>query len=116
MTLGNRPPHAHWTAGPAGRLAAAALLAMSLGATGLSMLAPRATPGDPAAAAGLRIDLNTASEADLALLPRIGPALAARIVEDRAARGPFRDLKDLDRVKGIGPATIERLRPHVRQR
>lgn len=55
------------------------------------------------------IDVNHASSSDLTRLPRIGPALAARIVEHR----PFADVEDLARVPGIGPRTIERLRDHV---
>jgi competence ComEA-like helix-hairpin-helix protein len=55
------------------------------------------------------IDVNHASASDLTRLPRIGPALAARIIEHR----PFTDVEDLTRVPGIGPRTIERLREHV---
>lgn len=55
------------------------------------------------------IDVNRASETDLTRLPRIGPALAARIIEHR----PFTSVEDLARVPGIGPRTIERLREHV---
>jgi competence ComEA-like helix-hairpin-helix protein len=57
-----------------------------------------------------RIDLNAASPEALDRLPGIGPALAARIVADRAARGPFRSSADLDRVKGIGSAKVAALR------
>lgn len=59
------------------------------------------------------IDLNRADPALLERLPRIGPALARRIVEDRRERGPFTSLDDLDRVRGIGPATLESLRALV---
>jgi competence ComEA-like helix-hairpin-helix protein len=68
-----------------------------------------------ASAGGLRergkIDLNTASEAELTLLPRIGPALAARIAAHREARGPFSSVDALIEVKGIGPKTLELIRP-----
>ncbi len=57
-----------------------------------------------------RVDLNRAGAAELETLPRIGPALAARILADRSERGPFRSVDDLDRVQGIGPATIAALR------
>lgn len=59
------------------------------------------------------IDLNSASVAEIELLPEIGPALAARIVESREKDGPFRSAMDLDRVRGIGKGTIERLTPLV---
>lgn len=57
------------------------------------------------------VAINTATQAELERLPGIGPSLAAKIVADRAAKGPFRSVDDLDRVAGIGPATVERLRP-----
>lgn len=84
----------------------AILVAASLGLT-RSVL-----PGSaPAAVGAIRVDLNTASAGELDLLPRIGPALAARIIEDRAANGPYNSIDDLQRVSGIGPKTVERLRP-----
>jgi predicted flap endonuclease-1-like 5' DNA nuclease len=59
------------------------------------------------------IDLDRADSAALDLLPGIGPALAARIVADRAANGPFGSLEQLQRVKGVGPALAARVAPHV---
>jgi len=55
---------------------------------------------------------NTASEAQLQTLPGVGPALSQRIIEARTEQ-PFRNVDDLDRVKGIGPAKLEKLRPHL---
>jgi competence protein ComEA len=63
--------------------------------------------------AGERIDLNTATAEELARLPRIGPGLAARIVADRAAHGPFASADALVRVPGIGPTTLKGVRAHV---
>lgn len=63
---------------------------------------------------GRGIDVNTAGQAELELLPGIGPALARRIIEDREANGAFERVEDLDRVSGIGPKTVERLRGLVR--
>lgn len=59
------------------------------------------------------VDLNTADEATLQTLPGVGPALARRIVEARNEK-PFRSVDDLTRVRGIGPATVRRLRGRVR--
>jgi competence protein ComEA len=59
------------------------------------------------------LDPNTASWVELAQLEGVGETLALRIVEDRRTNGPFRSLEDLDRVKGIGAKTIERLRPYL---
>jgi competence protein ComEA len=71
----------------------------------------RADDGRPAAANLVhRVDLNRAAWYELADLPGIGEAKARTIVEDREARGPFSALEDLDRVPGIGPATVARIR------
>lgn len=61
---------------------------------------------------GERIDLDRAEASDLARLPRIGPALAARIVNDRKLRGPFGSLEEVARVPGVGPALLEAIRAH----
>jgi competence protein ComEA len=72
--------------------------------------------GDAARAPGsrsTRMDLNRASSEELQALPGIGPALAERILESRAREGYFRSLEDLLRVRGIGPATLARIRDLV---
>lgn len=58
---------------------------------------------------GERIDLNAASAGEIARLPRIGMSLAKRIVDTRTSQGPFRGLRDLDRVQGVGPALLAAL-------
>lgn len=111
------PPPPTGTASRSTRvIAGIVLLAASLG--GLAATADR-TPltrpdaGTSAPIAPVRINLNTASAAELELLPRIGPALSRRIVEDRTANGPFRTIEDLDRVRGIGPRTVLNIRDHA---
>jgi competence protein ComEA len=64
---------------------------------------------------GWRIDLDRADPQELALLPGVGPSLAAAIVADREARGPFRSPENLGRVRGVGPAILEQIRPFVLQ-
>ncbi|MBM7454805.1 competence protein ComEA [Oceanisphaera litoralis] len=56
------------------------------------------------------IDINNATQDQLAMLTGIGPAKAAAIVEYREANGPFNKVDDLANVSGIGPATIEKNR------
>ena len=59
-----------------------------------------------------RVDINTASVAELATLPGIGESKAKAIVEYRAA-DPFRSVEDLKKVKGIGDKTFESLKPSL---
>jgi competence protein ComEA len=72
---------------------------------------PPARTGPKEPAGGL-VDVNAAPAERLQRLPGIGPKMAQRIVQTRAAR-PFRSVDDLRRVPGIGAKTLERLRPHV---
>ncbi len=60
-----------------------------------------------------RLDPNTASEVDLDRLPGVGAAIALAIVRERSLNGGFRSLDELLRVRGIGPSTLERIRPHL---
>ena len=59
------------------------------------------------------INPNHADALELQLLPGIGPALADRILAHRQKHGAFHAPDDLDAVKGIGPKTIEKLRPYL---
>lgn len=60
-----------------------------------------------------KIDANTASAAELELLPEIGPMLAQAIVAHRAQR-PFHQPSDLDAVRGVGLSTLASISPHLR--
>ena len=59
------------------------------------------------------ININTASETDLESLNGIGPVTAAAIIDYRTQNGPFATVDDLLDVSGIGPATLEQMRPFV---
>ena len=61
----------------------------------------------------LQVDPNSADWPELCLLPDVGEQLARRIVADRQANGPFRDWDDLRRVRGIGPRTLEGMKPYL---
>ena len=63
--------------------------------------------------AQFQVDINAADWPELTQLPDIGETLARRIVESRDQGGPFLTHDDLRRVKGIGPKTLEKLRPHL---
>jgi competence protein ComEA len=71
---------------------------------------PAVAPGTTAS--GL-VDLNTADAATLDTLPRVGPAMAARIIEWRESNGPFTAVDDLMSISGIGDKTFEGLRDLV---
>lgn len=95
---------------------AAALVLLLAAAFSLSPALSRAVASSrPASAVSIAdpIDVNQASAAELSLLPGVGPSLAAAIVADRESRGAFRRPQDLDRVRGIGPAILARILPHV---
>ncbi len=63
--------------------------------------------------AAYQVDINTAPWPELAQLPGIGKTLAQRIVTSRETDGPFVDHGDLGRVRGIGPRTLEQMRPYL---
>ncbi len=60
------------------------------------------------------IPINEASAEELLRLPSIGPKRAADIVADRELNGPYSSVDSLQRVHGIGPVTVDRIRQFVR--
>lgn len=71
-----------------------------------------AGPAGAAEAGGL-VNINSADAAELETLPRIGPAMAQRIIDHRTTNGPFTAVDDLTDVPGIGEATLAGLRDLV---
>jgi competence ComEA-like helix-hairpin-helix protein len=67
----------------------------------------------PTGAWSAPVDLDHASEREIEALPRVGPALAHRIVAHRDSFGPYGSIQALRKVKGMGPAMLERLTPLV---
>jgi DNA uptake protein ComE-like DNA-binding protein len=65
-----------------------------------------ATPGGP-------IDLDRAQEWEILSLPKVGPALAHRILADRDSLGPFGSIDELRRVKGVGDGVVSAITPYV---
>lgn len=63
--------------------------------------------------AAFQIDMNRAEWAEWAELPGVGEAIARRIVEFRETEGGFVTPEDLMQVKGIGPKTLEQIRPYL---
>lgn len=58
-----------------------------------------------------QLDVNESEWIEWTLLEGIGEKLARRIVADREANGRFSTVEDVDRVPGIGPKTLERIKP-----
>lgn len=59
------------------------------------------------------VDINIATAEELQKVPGIGEALASRIVEFREQNGRFEKVDDLLNVRGIGVASLEKLRPYL---
>ena len=77
---------------------------------GVAVCGQGAAPtGAQALALGLKLDLNTASEAELAQLPGVGRSLARKLVEAREAQGRFTGWEQVDAVSGVGAAKLETL-------
>jgi len=74
---------------------------------------PQAPKRQPAEEPSAPLDLNHATLADLTRLPGVGPVLARRILDTRATLDRFGAVEDLVRVRGVGRAKLERLRPFV---
>ena len=71
------------------------------------------TPAGSAQKGSTPVNINTATAEELQTLPRIGPAMAQRIIAWREAHGGFHSVDELDAVPGIGPSMLENLRPLV---
>jgi competence protein ComEA len=95
--------------------ASAALLAAGLSAVSANDLAATAETKAPPAqsAATPRVNINAATAAQIAYLPRIGPSVAERVVDYRKAHGPFQRVEDLMEVKGIGEKLFLTVKPYV---
>ncbi|RKH36821.1 helix-hairpin-helix domain-containing protein [Corallococcus sicarius] len=85
--------------------------AVRLDAAGLATCGAGTVPtGATALALGLKLDLNVASEEELALLPGVGRDLARRLVTAREEQGRFTSWDDVDAVPGVGAAKLQTLR------
>lgn len=67
----------------------------------------------PPLVARFQVDVNRADWPELIQLPGVGPTLARRLIDERRLNGQFRSVDDLTRVGGIGPRTLERIRPYI---
>jgi competence protein ComEA len=125
-TRGTPPSTRAWLLRRADQAAVAALLALALVAMAVYWLVQGGWPlgnagrrlieidREPRRTAQYQIDINAAPWPEFTQLPRVGEALAKRIVESRERDGPFQSHEQLQRVPGIGPRTLEGMRPYLR--
>ncbi|HEU4884238.1 MAG TPA: helix-hairpin-helix domain-containing protein [Longimicrobium sp.] len=106
-TLRTGPADPALTGPPAAEASASSLAAQV--ADSVELAERRSAPLAP----GERIDPNTASADELDRLPKIGPALAQRIVDWRESNGRFETMADFDEVPGVGPALLRDAGPHL---
>ena len=66
----------------------------------------------PLGQANHRINLNSASQAELETLPGVGPGLAKRIIAARQQK-QFTSLADVDRISGVGPKLLQKLKDKI---
>jgi competence ComEA-like helix-hairpin-helix protein len=108
-----------WSRSAAAAPPASAPITRPSAATSASPGRPSGEPDEPPAKKSNRkqisgkLNLNTASEDQLQLLPTVGPAKAERIVAWRAKNGGFKRIADLRRVKGFGYKTFKKLEPYL---
>lgn len=84
----------------------------AMGASSAEQQSSNSSPVDSSTVKG-KININSASVAELDTLPGIGPSYAERIVTYRNEHGLFASIDDLDKVSGIGTSTIEKIRDLV---
>lgn len=60
-----------------------------------------------------KISINTASEKELQKLPKVGPAMAKKIIEYRNSVKSFKTVEELRNVKGVGTKTFEQMKPYL---
>ena len=75
--------------------------------------APAPQPSASTAAPATPVNLNLADQAALETIPEIGPVTAVAILEYRTQVGSFTSVEELLEVSGVGPATLEAMRPYV---
>jgi competence protein ComEA len=119
--MSNPKPPRHWLLRRADQATVAALVFVALAAMAAWWVSHGGWGGrlieidraDPLTAR-FEVDINAADWPELMQLPGIGQVLSQRIVDSRNTAGPFADHDDLRRVRGIGPKTMELIRPYLR--
>jgi comEA protein len=80
--------------------------------SGHSVSTKRNTKGKPEPGS---IDINKATKSELEKLPRVGPKTAQLILDYRKSQGGFKSISELLDIKGIGPKTLEKIQPYLKE-
>ena len=94
-------------------MVSALVLSVSVIGTARAAQAPASAQATVAKPAAAMVNLNTATQSELEALPGIGPKVAARIVEYRKAKGPFKKIEEVMNVQGVGEKSFLKLRPQL---
>lgn len=89
------------------------VLAAVVGTSAAQQPAPAAKPEARATKPVTTVNINTASVAELQELPGVGAKTAARIVDYRTKKGPFRKIEELMNVQGVGEKSFLKLRSQL---
>lgn len=112
-----RRKRSRWRGPIAAAIAALAAVLVVDATDAIAQTRPGATPSTTSSATAPSstgvVDVNSATEEQLVLLPGIGPSKARAILATRQRMGRFRRVEDLLRVRGIGRATLRRIRPMI---
>ena len=60
-----------------------------------------------------KVNINTGTEAQIALLPGIGPKLAKEVVNYRTTNGNFKAIEDVKKVSGVGDKKFEKIKDFI---
>ena len=74
---------------------------------------PAGSESEPSGTPAAKVNINTAAADELDTLPGIGAEMARRIMDYRAANGPFKSIEDIQQVTGIGDATYQKLKDRI---
>jgi competence protein ComEA len=115
-----RPDHPRYLLGPRDQQTLAALLAGALALLAAAWWRHGGHRGGlveidraPPLVARFQVDVNRADWPELIQLPGVGEVLAQRLIAERQQNGDFRNFEDLARVRGLGPRTLDRIKPYL---
>ena len=89
------------------------LLALSIAMPSTFSMAAAEQDTTSSQAITAKININSADQTQLQKVPGIGPVTASKIIAYRNEKGDFTQIDQLTNIKGIGNATLEKMRPYI---